>query len=137
MGRSSRCAYALIIKLDPSSPLPPFEQIRAQIATMITSGVLPEGTRLPTIRQLAKDLGLASGTVARAYREVEIAGMLIPRGRHGTFVAPAPEKLRRRSEVEGLLAGAAQTFAIQARQLGVDAAKALEIARKAFDGPVS
>lgn len=124
----------MILKIDPSSALPPFEQIRAQIATMISSGVLPEGARLPTIRQLAKDLGVASGTVARAYREVELEGLLLPRGRHGTFVAPAQGRLRRSGEVDGLLASAATTFAMQARQLGVDATKALEIARKAFDG---
>ncbi|HEU4866329.1 MAG TPA: GntR family transcriptional regulator [Actinomycetota bacterium] len=126
-----------MLKVDPSSPLPPFEQVRAQIATMISAGVLTEGTRVPTIRQLAKDLGLASGTVARSYRELELSGLLIPRGRHGTFVAPVPDRMRRRSEVEGLLAGPAQTFAMQARQLGVDATKALEIVRKAFDGPVA
>ena len=100
---------------------------------MIRSGVLAEGTRLPPIRQLAKDLGLASGTVARAYREIELEGLLIPKGRHGTFVGPIPRR-QRRSEVDRLLASAATAFATQARQLGVDASEALETAREAFDG---
>jgi DNA-binding transcriptional regulator YhcF (GntR family) len=66
----------MIVRVDPSSPIPPYEQIRSQIATMITIGALPESHRLPTIRQLAADLGLAGGTVARAYRELEQFGFI-------------------------------------------------------------
>lgn len=57
------------VRVNTASPVPPYEQIRAQLATLIFSGRLPEGERLPTIRQLASDLALAAGTVARAYRE--------------------------------------------------------------------
>jgi GntR family transcriptional regulator len=48
----------VILSVDIGSALPPFEQIRTQITVMAASGVLPPGTRLPTIRQLAADLGL-------------------------------------------------------------------------------
>jgi GntR family transcriptional regulator len=58
----------MMLRVDPSSPIPPYEQIRSQIATMIAIGTLPRGHRLPTIRQLAADLGLAGGTVGRAFR---------------------------------------------------------------------
>ena len=70
---ASRC---LIVEVDAQSPVPPYEQLRAQIATLAASGVLRGGDRLPTIRQLAGDLGLAAGTVARAYTELEAAGVL-------------------------------------------------------------
>ena len=80
----------MIVSVDLDSPLPPYEQIRAQITTMAASGVLPPGSRLPAIRQLAADLGLATGTVARAYRELEAAGVIITRGRHGTHRRPSP-----------------------------------------------
>ena len=76
------------MELDPESPVPPFEQVKEQIAAAIEAGSLEPADRLPTVRQLATDLGLAANTVARSYRELELAGLLETRGRHGTFVAP-------------------------------------------------
>jgi len=80
----------LILSVDLEATVPPFEQIRSQIAAMAASGVLPPGTRLPPIRQLAADLGLAAGTVSRAYRELEAAGVLTANGRHGSHIAQPP-----------------------------------------------
>ena len=77
----------MILSIEGDSPVPPFEQIRAQVSELARRGDLQAGTRLPTIRQLSKDLGLAGGTVARAYRELEAEGVIETRGRHGTFVA--------------------------------------------------
>jgi DNA-binding transcriptional regulator YhcF (GntR family) len=65
---------------------PPFEQARSQIAGQITSGELPSGTRLPTVRALAGELGLAVNTVARVYKELEADGLVVTEGRRGTFV---------------------------------------------------
>ena len=120
----------MILRIEPDSPVPPYEQIRSQIATMAATGVLVDGTRLPPIRQLASDLGLAGGTVARAYRELEQTGVIITRGRHGTFVRRA----RPSGGVDRELEAAAQTFAIRAAQLGADRARALETVRRAFEG---
>jgi GntR family transcriptional regulator len=79
------------ITVDVTSPTPPFEQIRAQIAGFVSSGLLRNGARLPTMRALAADLGVAVGTVARAYRELEASGLVASRRRTGTVViAPAP-----------------------------------------------
>ena len=90
----------MILELDARSPVPPYEQLRQQIMAMVAAGSLAVGTRLPSIRQLANDLGLAGGTVARAYRELESDGVVTTHGRHGTVVAaepgdagPAPEVL--------------------------------------------
>ena len=122
----------MILQIDAASPLPPYEQIRTQVATMIATRVLPPGTRLPAIRQLSKDLGLATGTVARAYRELEAEGLIAAtRGRHGTFVTES--RRTRNDETDDDLAQAAQAFAIQARQLGADDGRALELAREAFE----
>ncbi|MBM7077217.1 MULTISPECIES: GntR family transcriptional regulator [Micromonospora] len=77
------------IRINPSSAVPPFEQVRQQIAELIRWGVLAEGQRLPTVRQLAADLGLANGTVARAYQELEAAGLVVTRRAAGTRVASA------------------------------------------------
>ena len=122
----------MIVRVEPSSPVPPYEQIRMQIATMTASGVLKVGARLPTIRQLAKDLGVAGGTVARAYRELEADGIVATRGRHGSFVAELNGKEHRGVSNEAM-ADAAQAFAVRARQLGFDPKRALELARDALD----
>lgn len=118
----------MILQIDPDSPLPPYEQIRSQIATMAASGVLPVGTRLPAIRQLAADLGLAGGTVARAYRELEQQGVIATRGRHGTFVEAPARRTRDREELNA----AARAFAIHAKQMGIDRDSAVESIRRAF-----
>lgn len=122
----------MILRVDPESAVPPYEQIRAQVATMAATGVLPVGTRLPTIRQLSKDLGLAGGTVARAYRELDSDGVIVTRGRHGSFVSQTDAAGWRGARDE-VLAEAAQDFAVRVRQLGADYGRALELAREAFE----
>jgi GntR family transcriptional regulator len=120
----------MIVRVEPSSPIPPYEQIRMQIATMTLSGVLDVGARLPTIRQLAKDLGVAGGTVARAYRELEADGAIVTRGRHGSFVARRSPMVRDRSN--SAVRDAADAFAVRVHQLGADPQRALELARQAL-----
>jgi DNA-binding transcriptional regulator YhcF (GntR family) len=120
----------MIIVVDPSSAVPPFEQVRAQVATMIATGVLAPGSTLPPIRQLAADLGIASGTVARAYAELDRSGLVSGRGRQGTRVlqpAHPPE------DVDADLLTAARSYALRAHQLGVDRDRALAAAREALD----
>ena len=74
--------------IDPSAAEPPFEQLRRQIAARASGGELPAGTRLPTVRALAAEVGLAVNTVARVYRELEADGVVVTEGRRGTFVSP-------------------------------------------------
>ncbi|AOW93186.1 hypothetical protein BFN03_12500 [Rhodococcus sp. WMMA185] len=84
--------------------LPPYEQIRRQIAALIMSGQLSPGDKLPSLRQLAKDLDVAVGTVARAYRDLEQEGWVESRRGKVTRVAstrpqsasrPSPDLLER------------------------------------------
>lgn len=121
----------MILSVDLDSAWPPYEQIRSQIAAMAASGVLPPGTRLPPIRQLAADLGLAAGTVSRAYRELEATGVLVANGRHGSHIArpPAIGQDQRDSQ----LRRAAADYALLAAQLGASREDALQIARAAFE----
>lgn len=74
------------ISVNLSSATPPYEQIRSQIFSLIVLGALESGARLPPVRGLAADLGLAAGTVARAYKELEQAGLIETRRRNGTVV---------------------------------------------------
>lgn len=106
------------ITLDTTDPTPPFEQVRRQVAALITSGTLEEGVRLPTVRQLAGDLRVAPGTVARAYKELEAAGLVVSRRSAGTRVAPgrALPQARRDERLQLL----ARQYVEAARRLGVD-----------------
>lgn len=101
------------ITIDPGSADAPYEQLRAQIADQARSGALPVGHRLPTVRALAEELGLAANTVAKAYRALEGDGVIETRGRNGTFVAAAGDAAQRR------VAASAARFAAEARRLGV------------------
>lgn len=78
-----------MLPLDQSSQDPPFEQLRTQVAGRVARGELAAGTKLPTVRALAERLGLATNTVARAYKELEADGVVVTEGRRGTFVAGA------------------------------------------------
>jgi DNA-binding transcriptional regulator YhcF (GntR family) len=109
------------VAVDPESSTPPFQQVREQIAGAIERGDLQPDVRLPPVRGLATDLDLAANTVARSYRELELAGLVETRGRHGTFVAGAPSPARR------LAAREARKFARTLRGLGIGDDEALAI----------
>ena len=76
-----------MIVLDATSPIPPFEQVRSQLADLICSGQLAGGQRLPSIRQLAGDLRVAPGTVARAYDALRASGLIETSRAAGTRVS--------------------------------------------------
>ena len=115
-----------MISIDPGSPVPPYEQLRAHLARQIGDRTLAVGTRLPTVRQFAADLGLANNTVARAYRELEESGLIETRGRNGSFVAAAGEQVRQRAR------SAAQTYATTVTGLGLGPDEALRIVQAAL-----
>ena len=114
----------MILTVDAAGATPPYEQIRTQIARMVGGGVLAPGARLPTIQQLANDLALAPGTVARAYKELERDGVVVSRRRAGTTVAAAPPKVPAR-EIRQEVDAAIERFVLELRQLGADPEDAL------------
>ncbi|WP_233197303.1 MULTISPECIES: GntR family transcriptional regulator [Cryobacterium] len=75
-----------MITLDDEHPTPPFEQIRTQLADQIRAGTLAADQRLPSVRQLAADLRVATGTIARAYAALEAAGLISTSRGSGTRV---------------------------------------------------
>lgn len=79
-------ASAVTVSLDMLAATPPYEQVRTQLAGFIRTGVLRPGDKLPVVRALAADLGVATNTVARAYRELEAGGLVTTRRRVGTIV---------------------------------------------------
>jgi DNA-binding transcriptional regulator YhcF (GntR family) len=117
------------IVIDTDSPVPPYEQVRLRIADLAAAGTLTAGTRLPPVRQLATDLGLAANTVARAYRELEHAGLVETHGRQGTIITA------RAARVPADAQKAAQRYADTIKTLGVTPETALELVRAALRLP--
>lgn len=120
-----------MIRIDASSPLPVYEQIREQVARLVAAGRLRPGQQLPTIRQLALDLGVAKATVSRAYELLERTGVVAPAGRRGTVVAERPSASADDRAAD--LATAAESFAVVALQLGASRAEAAAAVRAALD----
>jgi DNA-binding transcriptional regulator YhcF (GntR family) len=121
----------MMLLIDPTSAAAPFEQLRIQILDAVRTGGLAAGTKLPTVRKLADDLGLAPGTVARAYRELERDEVIETRGRHGTFVAATGDPTQRQAQA------AATAFAERVHQLGLSPDDALGYARAALGLPTT
>lgn len=113
---------------DPDAAEPPFEQLRLQVARKAASGQLPAGTRLPTVRALAAELGLAVNTVARAYRELEADGVVVTEGRRGTFVAATAAA----SSADARAAAA--DYVAFARRVGLGQAEATRLVEQAWQG---
>jgi DNA-binding transcriptional regulator YhcF (GntR family) len=118
----------VILEIDPRSRVPPYEQLRQQVTALVLARSLAPGDRLPSIRQLANDLGIAGGTVARAYRELESDGVVTTRGRHGTVIEGPP----RRPAPPADLIDAARSYADRASRTGASLEDALTAVRVAF-----
>ena len=116
------------VNIERAGDVPPFRQIKEQISEAISGGELAVGTRLPAVRTLARHLGVAPGTVARAYRELEASGVVDTRGRRGTYVAdPADEQSQHRRH----LAGLAADYAAAASQWSIAPADAIALVEQA------
>jgi DNA-binding transcriptional regulator YhcF (GntR family) len=83
----------LTLTIDRSLEDPVYEQVADQVRRLVASGVLGPGTALPSVRQLAGDLGVNLNTIARAYRLLESEGFLVIRDRAGVVVAAPAEEI--------------------------------------------
>jgi len=105
-----------------------FEQLRTQVIEAVRDGRLATGAKLPTVRGLADELGIAPNTVAKAYRLLETDGVIETRGRAGTFVSAHGDAIDRQAQL------AAAAYADRIRDLGVspdDAVALVEAALRA------
>ena len=105
--------------------VPLFEQLRRHILALVDDGGLAVGVKLPPVRALAGELGVAPHTVARAYRELEEAGVLATAGRACTTVAP-------RGQRDEELSRAAAAFAEAASSRGCSLEEAVTLVTAAY-----
>lgn len=110
----------------PEGAEPPYLQVRRRIAADIASGAIAVGTKLPSVRALAQQLGLATNTAARVYKELEASGVVQTRGRNGTIVT------RRGSSTPARVEAAAQRLAAEAATAGMDDDAVLALVRAAL-----
>jgi len=122
------------VSIDADSATAPFEQVRTQIASAVAAGVLSAGTRLPTVRGLAADLGLATNTVARAYRELESDAVIATYGRGGTFVRSAVlDRTAAPSGTQDLARTAAAGYVHTVRRLGLGSHEAARLVENVWN----
>ena len=114
------------LRVDTESTVAPYQQVREQILTAVAEGNLAPGTKLPSVRALAGTLGLAVNTVAKVYKELELQGAVVTRGRHGTVIQAAED----RAEQE--VSDAAADLARISQQWSVDEDTAVKYLRAAF-----
>jgi DNA-binding transcriptional regulator YhcF (GntR family) len=121
-------APAVHIDIDPDSSTAPFDQLRLQIIEQVRSGQLIAGTKIPTVRALAVEVGLAPNTVAKAYRELGEQGVIETRGKQGTFIASGGDPFRAGAEK------AATGYVQELRKLGVSDEEILGFVQSALRG---
>ncbi|MHA7262367.1 GntR family transcriptional regulator [Arthrobacter sp. TMN-37] len=117
-----------MISVDPAAPISPVEQIRSQLAAQIRTGQLPADSRLPPVRQLAADLRVAPGTVGKAYRELETAGLVRTARAAGTRVNPG-------QVTTAPLIRAAQVLTVEAERGGLSLAEAQGVLAQVWARP--
>jgi DNA-binding transcriptional regulator YhcF (GntR family) len=107
---------------------PPYRQVRRAIAAGIASGEIAVGERLPSVRALAAQLGLAANTAAKVYKELEEAGLVETRGRNGTVVTG------RGAHVPAKVLGAVERLAQLAHEAGMEPEAVAGLVRAALAG---
>src|SRR5215204_6435807 len=117
------------IHISPTDGVPIYLQIVNQVKHLVSSGRLAPGEELPPIRVLAERLMVNPNTVARAYRELELAGVVEKRRTAGTYVSDAGSKLARRERLK-IITERIDALLAEARTLGIGADEVVELLRQ-------
>lgn len=122
----------LTVTINRESPDPVYEQVADQVRELIASGALAPGVSLPSVRGLARDLGVNLNTIARAYRLLESEGFLTIRSRAGVTVAAPADKVESSSR-DQLLGDLRATLA-RLRQAGMSIEELSQITQRQLVG---
>ena len=106
--------------------VPIYLQIVNQVKYLVASGRLEPGEELPPIRTLAEQLLINPNTVARAYRELELAGVVTKRRTAGTYVSAASSPLARRQRLK-IITERVNALLAEARQMNIDIEELIEL----------
>jgi len=117
------------IHISSSDGVPIYVQIVNQVKHLIASGRLAPGEEVPPIRTLAEQLVINPNTVARAYLELERAGIVTKRQGAGTYVSENPSSLSRRKKLE-VLAARADSLLVEAEHLDIELDEVVELVRE-------
>jgi GntR family transcriptional regulator len=117
------------LHISPHDGVPIYLQIVNQVKYLVAAGRLAPGEELPPIRVLAEQLLINPNTVARAYRELEVAGVVTKRRTAGTYVSDAGSPLARRERVK-ILTERIDALVAEARQLGIPIDDVVELLRQ-------
>src|SRR5688500_19186722 len=117
------------LRVSPTDGVPIYLQIVNQVKYLVAAGRLGPGEELPPIRTLADRLTINPNTVARAYRELEVAGVVVKRGTTGTFVSDAGSPLARKERVR-ILTERVDALLAEARQLGFSSIELFDLVRR-------
>jgi DNA-binding transcriptional regulator YhcF (GntR family) len=117
------------IHISPHDGVPIYLQIVNQVKYLVASGRLAAGDELPAIRVLAEQLVVNPNTVARAYRELEVAGVVEKRRTAGTYVSDAGSRLNRRERLK-IVTERIDALLAEARQLGIGTDEVMDLMRQ-------
>ena len=117
------------IHISPHDGVPIYQQIVNQVKYLVAAGRLAPGEELPAIRVLAEQLEVNPNTVARAYRELEVAGLVTKRRTAGTYVSDAGSPLARRERLK-ILTERIDAFLVEARHLGIRTDEVIDLLRQ-------
>ena len=109
---------SLQFSLDPKSGVPYYKQVILQVEMAMADGRLVNGEQLPTVRSLAVDLKINPNTISRAYREMEIRGIVNTQQGSGTFISDMEVELTA-VERERVLASLTRDFIVKAASYGI------------------
>ena len=124
------------IKISPTDGVPIYLQIVNQIKYLVSSGRLTAGEELPPIRVLAERLVINPNTVARAYRELETAGIVEKRRTAGTYITDQGSPLARRERLK-IITERVDALLAEARQMGVDIEEVIKLLERRHSAMVS
>jgi len=119
----------MLFQVDPSDDRPIYAQIADQVTFAVAAGSLRPGDRVPSVRELSRQLVVNPNTVARAYRELELAGTVTKRRTAGTYVSGAGSRLARRERVR-ILTERIDGLLTEARQMDIDVDDVVDLLRQ-------